>query len=150
MTNNLEHNLIEQMRDPKFYLENFCKIKTKDRKFVPFVLNEAQKDLLNTLVHDEAKRTIILKARQIGFSTVVCAFFYHDTIMNPATTSVIIGYNREMTTELLEKIKLFYEMTPDKLKPTIKYNSRYEISFPSLKSKILVLPSNETRTWLYH
>lgn len=144
MKNSPEDQLIERMRDPKFYLENFCKIKTKDRKFVPFILNEAQKDLLNTLVFEEARRTIILKARQIGFSTVVCAFFYHDTIMNPATTSVIIGYNREMTTELLEKIKLFYEMTPDDLKPTIQYNSRYEISFPKIKSKIVVLPSNET------
>lgn len=139
-----KEKLIQPMTDPKFYLENFCKIKTKDRKFVPFVLNEAQKDLYNTLVRDEAKRVIILKARQIGFSTAVCAFFYHDTIMNPATTSVIIGYNREMTTELLEKIKLFYEMTPDKFKPTIQYNSKYEMSFPKLKSKIIVLPSNET------
>lgn len=136
--------LLEKLRDPKFYLENFTKIKTKLREFVPFVLNEAQKDLFNSLLRDRATRIVILKARQIGFSTAVCGFFYHDTIMNPGTTTVIIGYNREMTTELLEKIKLFYETTPDELKPTIQYNSRHEISFPKIKSKIVVLPSTES------
>jgi len=135
---------VRAMKDPKFYLENFCQIKTKNRKFVPFILNEAQKDLYNTLVRDEAKRVILLKARQLGFSTAICGFFYHDTITNPGTTSVIIGYNREMTTELLEKVKLFYNTTPEALRPEIKYNSRYEMSFPKLGSKILVLPSNST------
>lgn len=136
--------LLTQLRDPKFYLENFCKIKTKERQFVPFKLNDAQLDLFNALIMDEDVRLILLKARQLGFSTAVCGFFYHDTIMNPGTTSVIIGYNREMTTELLEKIKLFYQTTPDELKPTIQYNSRHEISFPKINSKIVVLPSTES------
>lgn len=132
------------MRDPKFYLENFTKIKTKKRTFDPFILNEAQKDLFNSLVFEGVRRMLILKARQLGFSTAVAGFFYHDTIMNPGTTSVIIGYNREMTTELLGKIKLFYQTTPDELKPKIQYNSRYEMSFPNIDSKIIVLPSNES------
>lgn len=107
-------------------------------------MNEAQKDLYNALLFDHAQRLIILKARQLGFSTAVCGFFYHDTIMNPGTISVIIGYNREMTAELLEKIKLFYKTTPPELRPTIQYDSRYEMSFPRINSKIIVLPSTET------
>ncbi|MCK9369573.1 hypothetical protein M0R04_06670 [Candidatus Dojkabacteria bacterium] len=143
MSSNLQE-IPKEMFDPKFFLENFCKIKTKSRHMVPFILNEAQKDLFNALVFQKVKRVILLKARQLGFSTAVCGFLYHDTIMNPGTTSVIIGYNREMTTELLEKIKLFYATTPVKLQPTIKYNSRHEISFPVIGSKIIVLPSNES------
>ena len=137
--------LIQRLADPKFYLESFCKIKSKDRKFIPFKLKEAQKDLFNAL--REYQRVIILKARQLGFSTAVCGFFYHDTIMNPGTTTVIIGYNREMTTELLEKIKLFHKTTPEEFRPEVHFNSKYEISFPKPDgedSKILVLPSNET------
>lgn len=136
--------LMLRMKDPKFFLEHCCQIKTKERKFIPFVLNDAQKDLYNSLIVDEAKRVIILKARQLGFSTAVCGFFYHDTVMNPGTTSMIIGYNREMTGELLEKIKLFYQTTPAEFRPSIQYNSRYEMSFPKINSKIIVLPSTET------
>ena len=108
------------------------------------MLNEAQKDLYNALIFEHAQRLIILKARQLGFSTAICGFFYHDTIMNPGTVSVIIGYNREMTAELLEKVKLFYKTTPAELRPTIQYDSRYEMSFPRINSKIIVLPSTET------
>lgn len=139
-----KEDLVRRMADPKFYLESFTKIKTKERGYINFILNEAQKDLYNELVFNQEKRVIILKARQLGFSTAVAAFFYHDTIMNRGTVSMIIGYNREMTTELLGKIKLFYQTTPDELKPKIQYNSRYEMSFPEMDSKIIVLPSTET------
>ena len=54
---------LERLKDPKFYLENFCKIKSKTPGLVPFILNEAQKDLYNTIRSNY--RTMILKARQI-------------------------------------------------------------------------------------
>ena len=131
---------LEKLKDPKFYLENFTSIKgKKPGALVPFILNEAQKDLFNTV--REWNRVIILKARQIGFSTAMVGYFYHDTITNPGTTTALIGYNSDLTSELLDKVKVFYRTTPASLKPTIQYNSKYEISFPRINSKILVLPS---------
>ena len=132
---------IELLKDPKFYIESFFKIKGKVPGLQPFLLNEAQKHLYNSL--RKHNRAIILKARQLGFSTAVTAFFYHRTIMTPGTTTALIGYNSALTAELLDKVKTFYRTTPDALKPTIFYNSKYEISFPKIDSKILVLPSTE-------
>ena len=135
-------DLFKKIQDPKFYLENLVKIKgKKPGALLPFLLNEAQKDLFNTVRKSE--RTIILKARQIGFSTAMVGFFYHNTIMNPGTNTAIIGYNSSLTSELLDKVKTFYRTTPDELRPTIFYNSKYEISFPRIDSKIMVLPSTE-------
>lgn len=134
-------DVLLKLRDPKFYLENFCKIKGKTPGLIPFVLNEAQKDLFNVL--RKFSRVIILKARQIGFSTAVTGFFYHKTITTPGTNSAIIGYNSDLTAELLDKIKTFWRTTPASMRPQIKYNSKYEISFPAIDSKILVLPSSE-------
>ena len=76
-------------------------------------------------------------------STCVTGFLYHKTIMTEGVTTAIVGYNNDLTAELLDKIKTFYRTTPDSLKPTIHYNSKYEISFPKVDSKILVLPSTE-------
>lgn len=132
---------LDLLLDPKFYLENFCKIKGKTPGLAPFILNEAQKDLFNTL--RSSYRTIILKARQIGFSTAVTGFFYHKTITTPGTNTALIGYNSDLTAELLDKVKTFYRTTPEEIRPQIKYNSKYEISFPAIDSKILVLPSSE-------
>ena len=76
-------------------------------------------------------------------STAVTGFFYHKTIVTPGVTTALIGYNSDLTAELLDKVKTFYRTTPDDLKPTIHYNSKYEVSFPKIDSKILVLPSTE-------
>lgn len=133
---------LKKLKDPKFYLENFCKIKgKKPGQLIPFVLNEAQKDLFNTVKKNS--RVIICKSRQIGFSTAMTGYFYHNTIMNPGTTTALIGYNSELTAELLDKIKTFYNSTPNDLKPTRHFNSKYEISYPRVDSKILVLASTE-------
>lgn len=131
----------EQLEDPKFYLESFCKIKTKKGGLAPFILNEAQKDLFNTLAVDN--RIIILKARQIGFSTAATGWIYHKTITTPGTNSAIIGYNGDLTKELLDKVKMFYSSTPIAMRPTIQYNSKTEITFPKINSKIMILPSTE-------
>lgn len=134
-------NKLELLKDPKYYLENFTKIKGKQPGLIPFVLNEAQKDLFNTLRNND--RIIILKARQMGFSTAAVGWIYHRTITTPGTTSAIIGYNGDLTKELLDKVKEFYSSTPNSMKPTIQYNSKTEISFPKIKSKIIVLPSTD-------
>lgn len=134
-------NLLELTRDPKYYLEHFAKIQGKTPGLIPFLLNEAQKDLFNAL--KKSPRIIILKARQIGFSTAVTGYFYHKTIITPGTNTALIGYNTDLTSELLDKVKTFYSSAPPELRPTIQYNSKYEISFPKIHSKIIVLPSTE-------
>ena len=137
----MNEELLKKLNDPKFYLENLCKIKGKTPGLIPFVLNEAQKDLFNTL--RKARRVIILKARQIGFSTAAIGYLYWKTIMTPGTNTAIIGYNAPLTAELLDKVKTFWRSTPADLRPTIHYNSKSEISFPNIDSKIIVLPSTE-------
>lgn len=128
---------INKLRDPKFYLENFCKIKGKKPGLMPFILNEAQKDLYNLL--RKHNRVIVLKARQIGFSTAICGYLYHKTITTPGTNTALIGYNSELAAEFLDRIKMFLQTTPRTLRPTVQYNSKYEISFPKINSKIFIL-----------
>ena len=132
---------IEKLLDPKFYLESFTKLKGKTPGLIPFILNEAQKDLFNAL--NTHSRVIILKARQMGFSTAVTGYLYHKTITTPGTNTALIGYNSDLTSELLDKVKTFYRTTPAAIRPKIQYNSKYEISFPAIDSKIIVLPSSE-------
>lgn len=138
---NTSSSQIGKLLDPKFYLESFTKLKGKTPGLVPFILNDAQKDLFNSL--NTHSRVMILKARQMGFSTAVTGYLYHKTITTPGTNTALIGYNSDLTAELLDKVKTFYRTTPAAIRPRIQYNSKYEISFPAIDSKILVLPSSE-------
>lgn len=132
---------VAKLLDPKFYLENFTKVKGKEIGLVPLKFKEAQKDIANTVKNES--RIMILKARQIGFSTIITALLYHRTIMSQAMNTVLVGYNTDMATELLDKVKTLWATTPEQLRPTIQYNSKYEISFPKMQSKIIVLPSSD-------
>lgn len=87
--------------------------------------------------------TYVLEGFVSHNSTGVVGYFYHDTITTPGTTTAFIGYNSELTADFLDKVKMFWKSTPDELKPTLQYNSKYEISFPAIDSKIIVLPSTE-------
>lgn len=125
------------LRDPKFYLESFCKIKGKTPGLIPFILNNAQRDFFNTL--RKSNRVMALKARQLGFSTAIAGYFYHKTITSPGTTTALVAHKADVAAEFLDKVKTFWRTTPEVLRPQIHYNSKYEISFPALDSKIMVM-----------
>lgn len=130
---------IKKIRDHKFYLENFTKIKTKEKGLQPFILKEAQKHFFNYL--RKYRYIMLLKARQLGFSSGTTGFFYVDTITRPGITTVLVGYNSDMVTELLDKVKTLYHTTPAAMRPTVHYDSKFQMSFPQMQSKILVLPN---------
>lgn len=90
-----------------------------------------------------SEKTFIVEGFVSHNSTAVTGLFYHRTIMTPGINTALIGYNSDLTKELLDKVKTFYRTTPDALKPTIQYNSKFEITFPKIDSKIIVLPSTE-------
>lgn len=90
-----------------------------------------------------SEKTYIANGLVSHNSTAMTGFFYVDTIMNPGTTTALVGYNSEMCIELLDKIKTFWKTTPPEIRPTVSYNSKYEMSFPKLDSKIIVLPNSD-------
>ena len=92
----------EQLKKIKAIKQDFYKfakmnlyIKDKFANIVPFVPNEPQKALIDyVLLCIKEKRpvkVIILKARQMGFSTAVEALCYWWTSTNFNINSVIIG-----------------------------------------------------------
>lgn len=135
-------NYLDIIKDPREYLPRFCKIKTKEEGIQPFLLKPVQLELFNDL--DKDTRFLILKARQMGMSTAVCGYIYHKVVTTPGINAVLVGYDKDATSTLLETMKLFWESTPIEIRPTLRINNKYEMVFPKLKSKITVLPSTTT------
>lgn len=129
------------------YITNYLHIKTKDNRVVPLKLNEPQRRLYK-VISDEAKagkpiRLIILKARQMGFSTLTEALIFHRTAVKPNVNSLIIAHKDDATTNLFNMSKLFYSRLPDMLKPARKASNAREIIFdcPSRSNGVLGLNS---------
>lgn len=132
----------------KLFIEEYLKIKDKSSKIIPLKLNRPQMKLYNAL-GDQYKqgkplRAIILKARQMGFSTVVESIIFKRTAMAKNVNSGIVAHIDTASTNLFRMFKLYYDKLPDQLKPTIKASNAKELIFDNnegtgLKSSIKCL-----------
>jgi len=141
--------------DRKWYIEKFLKIRDKRAQIIPFKLNTAQ-NIVNDLIRrdEEAgkpKRYIVLKARQMGLSTLFEGIIFHDTTTNENKNSLIIAHEEQASSNLFNMSKLYYEYLPDVIKPMKKYANGKVLSFenpttddaekaknPGLRSKISI------------
>ncbi|WP_330696167.1 hypothetical protein, partial [Anaerotignum sp.] len=141
------------LTDTKKYIEKFLHIRTKDGRIVPFRLNESQLRLYEVICAEEEKkkpiRIIILKSRQMGFSTLTEGIIYKKTATRKLRNALIITHKDEATSNLFNMSKLFYEKSPEWVRPMLKNSNAKELIFenptknpkdkkkyPGLKSKI--------------
>lgn len=86
-------------------IENCYYIINKEAKRVLFKLNRAQRDFVNTyLLGPKAyHKLIILKARQLGFTTLIALWFLDEIIWNPSTEALQIAHTLKDAGELFNK-----------------------------------------------
>lgn len=113
--------------DPKFYIPKLLKIRTKSGEIVNLEPNTPQKRLRDTLerLRKEGKpvRIIILKARQMGFSTYTEADCFHQTVTHENFNSFIITHEDKATSNLYDMYRRFYDKLPPFMKPMRKRNN---------------------------
>jgi len=129
----------------KKYIEKYVKIRDKAGKIVDFILNEPQQKLYDIIkrLREQGKpvRIIILKARQMGFSTLTESILFKETVTKCNINTGIIAHKEEATTNLFNMSKRIYDNLPDPLKPSKKSSNAKELIFDNregtgLKSKI--------------
>lgn len=121
--------------DRQWYIENFLKIRDKTASIVPFKLNPAQQIVMDMIKEDDKqnkpKRYIVLKARQMGLSTLFEGLIFHDTANNENKNALIIAHEESASSNLFQMSKLFYENLPDLIRPMKKYSNGKILSFES-------------------
>lgn len=115
------------------YIENCLKIKTKSGTVVPFRLNDAQRKLYAVAKRqqDAGKpvRLIILKARQLGFSTLTEGLIFHACATRRNVNALIVAHREDATANLFRMSKLFYDELPAPVKPMLRASNAQELVF---------------------
>lgn len=134
------------------YIESCLKIKTKSGTVVPFRLNDAQRKLYAVAKRqqDAGKpvRLIILKARQLGFSTLTEGLIFHACATRKNVNALIVAHREDATANLFRMSKLFYDELPAPVKPMLRASNAQELVFenPSkLRSKREARPGLRSR-----
>lgn len=142
----LERNLA----DPMWRLSNLYKILIKgdegeDDLVITFKPNRAQRRFISRLWH----RNIILKARQLGFTTLVCLVWLDHALFNPNVRCGIIAQDREAAEVIFrDKVKFAYDNLPPEIKEQfpLARDSASELLFGHNNSSIRVATSMRSGT----
>lgn len=133
------------------YLREAVKIKTKESKIVPLDPNKPQMKLYNIIKRQSELRKpiriIILKARQMGFSTMTGGVIFKNTSTKANVTSAIVAHKEDATTNLFNMYKLMYENLPGPLRPALRASNAKELVYNTelntgLNSKIRCMTAN--------
>jgi hypothetical protein len=146
--------LAKNLSDPMWRLCNLYKIITKtktgeigadgsqreDSLVVQFRPNRAQRRFLRRLW----SRNIILKARQLGFTTLICIAWLDHALFNPNSRCGIVAQDRETAEGIFtDKVKFAYDNLPDELRMAmpLKKCTSTELRFAHNDSMIRVATS---------
>lgn len=132
-----ERDLWKNLKDRNWRLSHLYYIKDKHGKKVLFKPNWAQKVLINNLWFF----SIVLKARQLGITTLFCVFYLDQVLFSQYKTAGIIAHKQEDAKRFFEdKVKFAWDNLPEALRETLgppNTDSVGELSFPN-GSKIFV------------
>lgn len=150
---------LAELKEILFDFELFCfrmlKIKNKLGEVVRLELNDAQRRYAEQVLQDIAEgkpvRIIILKARQMGFSTVTEALIYYFSSLQEAKNAFIVAQSSDASSNLYDMFQFYYERVPAVIQPMSRKNNARKLTFenpairtadrrknPGLKSKITV------------
>ncbi|MBE2927403.1 terminase large subunit domain-containing protein [Anoxybacillus flavithermus] len=103
------------MSDFQLFSKNFIKIIDNNGDTVPFVLNFEQEQFMNEM----GKYNIILKGRQIGFTTLSLAYMLYSACTKPDTNYIIMTHHASVSKSLFVKLKKMYKSLPHEKYPNL-------------------------------
>lgn len=138
---NLRNEIIDK---PEKLIELVFVVVDKNKKAVPFFLNDVQHsfiDTLNKAIEDYNNHLItnisllVLKGRQQGFTTLISAYQLAREITRHNCEGLTLADKTSNSEAIFQnKAKYFYNNLPDVLKPTEKFNSKRQLLFDKLNS----------------
>lgn len=105
-----------QWADPMWRLSNLYTIVNKKGTAERFVPNSQQMDFIQSL-HG---RDIVLKARQLGFTTLAAIIALDECVFTPNWSAAIIAHTRADAQKILKtKVRFPYENLPTQIKEAV-------------------------------
>lgn len=131
------------------YARTHLKIRTKLGRIEPFVLNDAQL-ALNKIAEDQEERgqpvrVIVLKARQMGISTMIGGRAYFRCTRKSGQSSLTIAHEVTASKKLLRMIETYHELANPDFKPHGKISAG-KINFARLRSEMEIATAQNLKS----
>jgi len=101
-------------KDPRYFNNNYAKIPHPGQGLIPFKTYDYQDDLLENF--NDYRFTVILKARQLGISTIVAGYVAWMLLFHRDKNVLIVATKLSTAANLVRKVKSIIKHLPDWLK----------------------------------
>ena len=102
--------LVKAGKDPAYFTINYCKISHPQRGSIPFKAYNYQQDLLRDFT--DYRFNIILKARQLGISTITAAYIVWLMLFHRDKNILVVATKLATATNLVRKVKKIMKNLP--------------------------------------
>jgi len=128
---------LQKLKDPVWRLHHIYSITDKQGREVRFVPNPPQAQLIDAIYRRGQKRHIILKARQMGFSTLIDLMLFDAAYWRNNTSAAIVDQTQAAASAKLKgKIRFALDHLAPELRETPVTSNGSEIAFQNHSSII--------------
>jgi hypothetical protein len=121
--------------EPGEFISRLCIMHKQEQRITRFDLNAAQRELLEVL--QTSDRVIVLKARQLGVSTLTRAWhFWKAYIADEPRQYAVLSHTRASAEELHRIERTFYENLPQPLRKPLRRSSVRTLKFEDTGAQV--------------
>ena len=102
--------LVKCGKDPQYFIDNYCKISHPLKGQIPFKTYDYQRELLQDF--NDYRFNVILKARQLGISTISAAYVAWFMLFHREKNVLVIATKLSTATNLVKKVKMIFKNLP--------------------------------------
>ena len=106
------------VKDPIYFIDNYCYIVTLDYGIQPFKLYDCQKTKIK-LIHDNRK-VILMEGRQQGKTTSAAAYILWYTLFQDNKSVAVLANKSATAREIMSRYQLMFEYLPPWMQQGIK------------------------------
>jgi len=106
--------IVKSGKDPVYFINNYAKISHPMRGLIPFKTYDFQTDLISDF--NDNRFTVILKARQLGISTITAAYVAWMMMFHRDKNVLVIATKFGTAANLVKKVKSIHRYLPEWLK----------------------------------
>ena len=114
--NEILKEVVKAGKDPVYFTVNYCRISHPQRGLIPFKAYDYQKELLKDF--NDYRFNVILKARQLGISTVSAAYIAWLMLFHRDKNILVVATKLQTATNLVKKVKAIIKHLPPWMKIT--------------------------------
>ena len=106
--------VVRSGKDPVYFINNYAKISHPMRGLIPFKTYDFQTDLIGDF--NDHRFTVILKARQLGISTITAAYVAWMMMFHRDKNVLVIATKFGTAANLVKKVKAIHKHLPEWMK----------------------------------